>query len=192
MGAPSFSGRGGGGGGHNRARWRHLTAANTLSAFGRLNQQGEGEGCVRFEPVGGAHVCTLFLQGGGGGAPFSPKMGRPCPPPPPPGDTHVYLCSTSQLYVHCLSYTHISNEWGKSPGDINMVHVPCVVCIYRKPPPQSSGSPLHIPTHTTGHKGYLRCPPPPSLPRAYNLVFIRHCLAPSPGPPHHCIYCAAI
>ena len=42
MGAPSFSGRGGGG--QDRARGRHLTAANTLSAFGKFNQWGGGGG----------------------------------------------------------------------------------------------------------------------------------------------------
>ena len=80
MGAPSFSGRGGGGGGGGggqyRARERHLTAANTLSAFGRFNQWVVG--AVRFQPiqpVGGAHVCKLLLQGG---ALFSP-----------PGDAHA-------------------------------------------------------------------------------------------------------
>ena len=44
MGVPSFSGRGGGGGGggggQDRARGRHLTAAYTLSTFGRFNQWG--------------------------------------------------------------------------------------------------------------------------------------------------------
>ena len=45
MGVPSFSGRGGGGG-QDRARGRHLTAANTytLSAFGRFNKFGGGGG----------------------------------------------------------------------------------------------------------------------------------------------------
>ena len=50
-----------------------------LSAFGLFNQQGPlladstswgGGGAVRFQPiqpVGGAHVCKLLLQGGGGG-----------------------------------------------------------------------------------------------------------------------------
>ena len=48
MGTPSFSGRGGGGGGggQDRARGRHLTAANTLSAYGRFNQWGGGGGGV--------------------------------------------------------------------------------------------------------------------------------------------------
>ena len=116
-------------------------------------------------------------------------MGGPCPPPP--GDTHVYLCSTSQLYVHCLSviHTHISNEWGKSPGDINMV--PCVVCIYRKPPPQSPGSPLHIPTHTTGHKGYFRCPPPLPPPSRYSPITLPSPL-PRPTPPLHILCCYMI
>ena len=36
-----------------------------LSAFGRFNQWGEG--AVRIQSVGGAHVCKLLLQGGGGG-----------------------------------------------------------------------------------------------------------------------------
>ena len=57
MGVPNFSGRGGGGGGGGR---RHLTAANTLSAFGRFNQWG-GEG--------GSGCCPLsgrFNQCGGG------------------------------------------------------------------------------------------------------------------------------
>ena len=48
MGVPSFSGRGegGGGGGQDRARGRHLTAAYTLSAFGRFNQWGGGGGLM--------------------------------------------------------------------------------------------------------------------------------------------------
>ena len=55
MGAPSFSGRGGGGGGGARI-WqggRHLTAVNTLSAFGRFNERGGGGGGggVRFRPI---------------------------------------------------------------------------------------------------------------------------------------------
>ena len=33
-----------GGGGQDRARGRHLTAVNTLSAFGRFNQWGGGGG----------------------------------------------------------------------------------------------------------------------------------------------------
>ena len=49
-------------------------------------------GAVRFQPiqpVGGAYVCKLLLQGKGG--PFSPEGGEggggggPWPPPPPPG-----------------------------------------------------------------------------------------------------------
>ena len=55
IGAPSFSGRGGGG--QDRARGRHLTNANTLSAFWPA---WGGGGAVRFcsiQSVGGAHVC---------------------------------------------------------------------------------------------------------------------------------------
>ena len=48
IGGPSFSGRrqggGGGGGGQDRARGRHLTAANALPAFGRFDQFGGGGG----------------------------------------------------------------------------------------------------------------------------------------------------
>ena len=44
MGAPSFSG-GGGGGARIGQGGRHLTAANTLSAFGRFNQWGAVGGC---------------------------------------------------------------------------------------------------------------------------------------------------
>ena len=73
MGAPSFSGKGGGGGGR-----RHLTAANTLSTFGRFNQWAVG--AVRFQPiqpVGGAHVCKLSLRGGGGGGAMALPLGTP-------------------------------------------------------------------------------------------------------------------
>ena len=58
MGVTSFSGRGG----QDRARGRHLTAANTLSAFGRGCCPLSAEVAVRFrpiQPVGGG--------GGGGG-----------------------------------------------------------------------------------------------------------------------------
>ena len=57
MGAPSFSGRGGGGGGGARIGQGgcHLTAVNTLSAFGRFNKTsgggGGGGGAVRFRPI---------------------------------------------------------------------------------------------------------------------------------------------
>ena len=45
MGAPSFSGRGGGGG-------HHLTAVNKLSAFGPFNQRvGVGGSAVYFWPI---------------------------------------------------------------------------------------------------------------------------------------------
>ena len=58
-----------GGGGQDRARGRHLTAAYTLSAFGRFNQWGGGGGgAVHFrpiQPVGG---------GGGGGCPLSADL----------------------------------------------------------------------------------------------------------------------
>ena len=87
MGVPSFSGRGG----QDRARGRHLTAANTFSAFGRFNQWGGGGGwggAVRFwadstsgEGGGGVYYrfrpvqsirCPRFRQiqpvGGGGSA----------------------------------------------------------------------------------------------------------------------------
>ena len=74
------------------------TAANTLSAFGRFNQWAVG--AVRFQPiqpVGGAHVCKLLLQGGGGGGRHSvPKVGGGGGGggggghgPPPPGDAHA-------------------------------------------------------------------------------------------------------
>ena len=53
MGVPSFSGRGGGGG-QDRARGRHLTAAYTLSTFGRFNQWGGGGG------GGGGGVLSAF------------------------------------------------------------------------------------------------------------------------------------
>ena len=77
------------GGGQIRARGRHFTAANTLSAFGRFNQWGAhvsfrpircprfrrfgrfnqwAVGAVRFQPiqpVGGAHVCKLLITRGG-------------------------------------------------------------------------------------------------------------------------------
>ena len=84
MGIPSFSGKGA----LDRARGRHLTAANTLSAFGRFNQWGGGGGgavafgqfnqsgvrafgrfnqwAVEAQLRGGAHVCK---QGGGGHSP---------------------------------------------------------------------------------------------------------------------------
>ena len=77
---------------------------NTLSAFGRFNEQGGGGGCcplsadltsgrggaVRFRPIQSvrcppsrpiqsfnhwAEGAELLLQGGGGGAPFSPEGG---------------------------------------------------------------------------------------------------------------------
>ena len=39
-------------GGQDRARGHHLTAAKTLSAFGRFNQcGGGGGGFVRFRPI---------------------------------------------------------------------------------------------------------------------------------------------
>ena len=70
MGVPSFSG----GGGQDRARGRHLTAANTLSAFGRFNQGGGGGGgggAVRFRPIqpvwGGCPLLGRWGGGGGGG-----------------------------------------------------------------------------------------------------------------------------
>ena len=74
MGVPSFSGRGGG---QDRARGRHLTAAYMLSTFGRFNQGGGG--AVRFRPIqpvggggggGGGGCCPLSAgstSGGGGG-----------------------------------------------------------------------------------------------------------------------------
>ena len=46
MGAPSFSRKGGGGGGQDRPRGHHLTAVNTLSAFGRFYQRGGGGGVL--------------------------------------------------------------------------------------------------------------------------------------------------
>ena len=67
MGVPSFSGRGG----KDRARGRHLTAAYTLSTFGRFNQWGgggggEGGGAVRFRPIqpvgGGGGLMSAFGQ----------------------------------------------------------------------------------------------------------------------------------
>ena len=55
----------GGGGGQDRARGRHLTAAYTLSTFGRFNQWGGGGG------GGGGGVLSAFGRfnqwGGGGG-----------------------------------------------------------------------------------------------------------------------------
>ena len=54
-------GGGGGGGGQDRARGSHLTAAYTLSAFGRFNQW---EGTVRFRPI-------QPVGGGGGGCQLS-------------------------------------------------------------------------------------------------------------------------
>ena len=76
MGVPSFSGRGGQG----RARGCHLTAAYTLSAFGRFNQWGGGGGGggglsafgrTANSANGGAHVCKQggrhSVPGGGGG-----------------------------------------------------------------------------------------------------------------------------
>ena len=90
MGAPSFSGRGGG---QDRARGYHLTAANMLSTFGRFNQWG-WEGAVRFRPIQpvGVRMYVNFYYGDGGGGgggggwvPFSPEGGaNPLPPPPPP------------------------------------------------------------------------------------------------------------
>ena len=46
-----------GGGGKNRARGRHLTGTNMLSAFSGFNQRG-GEG-------GGSAVCFRLIQPGG-------------------------------------------------------------------------------------------------------------------------------
>ena len=80
MGVPSFSGRGRGVARIGQGG-RHLTGANTLSAFGRFNLWGEGGGAVRFRPirpVGGGGVLSLsadsttgadagFWGGGGGG-----------------------------------------------------------------------------------------------------------------------------
>ena len=93
--SPAFLEGGGGGGGQDRARGRHLTAAYTLSAFGRFNQWGWGGGgvlsalgqfnqwgvgsAVHFQPIqpvgggggGGRWVLSAFgrfNQWGGGGA----------------------------------------------------------------------------------------------------------------------------
>ena len=49
------------GGSQNRAKGRHFTAANTLSAFGRFNQGGGGGG------GGGCSLLGRFNQWGGGG-----------------------------------------------------------------------------------------------------------------------------
>ena len=63
MGAPRFFGRGGG-----QDRARDLTAANTLSAFGRFNQRG---GAVRFRPIQSVRSPRFrpipSVGGGGGG-----------------------------------------------------------------------------------------------------------------------------
>ena len=70
MGVPSFSGRGGGG--QDRARGRHFTAVNTLSAFGRFNQWGGGGGVLsafgQFNSGGCGVLSTFgrFNQLGGG------------------------------------------------------------------------------------------------------------------------------
>ena len=88
-----------GGGGQDRARGSHLTAANTLPTFRLIQPVGRG-GAVHFrpiqplgggggggggggvavrfqsiQPVGGAHVCSLLLQGGEGGRHSVPKGG---------------------------------------------------------------------------------------------------------------------
>ena len=69
MSGPSFSGGRGGGGGQDRARGHHLTAASMLSAFGRFSQWGGV--CFRpIQPVGRGAVRFQLIQpveGGGDG-----------------------------------------------------------------------------------------------------------------------------
>ena len=89
MGVPSFSGRGG----QDRARGRHLTAANTLSAFGRFNLWGGGGG--------GGGVLSAFGQfnqweGGGGGV--------------------LSLSASSINQVSALSADSTSGRWRLSYG----------------------------------------------------------------------------
>ena len=53
----------GGGGGQDRARGRHLTAMNMLSAFGGFNQQGGGGVAVRFWLIQPARGVVLSAFG---------------------------------------------------------------------------------------------------------------------------------
>ena len=76
-----------GGGGQDRAWGRHLTAANTLSAFSRFNQwEGEGGGAVSFwadSTTGGwGAVRIRSIQPVGGGAIQSRRapLGTPMDP----------------------------------------------------------------------------------------------------------------
>ena len=79
MGAPSFSGRGGGGGARIGQEGRHLTAVNMLSAFGRFNERGGGGGCCP--------VSADLMSGGGAGGGCCPlssnSISEGCPPSRP-------------------------------------------------------------------------------------------------------------
>ena len=98
--------------------------------------------------------------GGGGGAPFSHKMGGPCPPP---GDTHVYLCSTSQLYVHCLSYTHTSvMNRGNPLGILTWYLVWCAFTGSPLPSLQAHHCIYQLTLQAT--RDIYVAPPPPPLP----------------------------
>ena len=63
MGASSFSGRG--------RIYGHLTAANTLSAFGRFNQRGGGGGGGCCSPLSADSISGGGGGGGGGCCPLS-------------------------------------------------------------------------------------------------------------------------
>ena len=103
-----------GGGGQDRARGRHLTAANTLSAFGRFNQWGGGGG------GGGGGLVWCHEKFGPGG-----KSVRPGPAGPNMTPKFVRLIKNWSGHIN-TSYTwrlvlvYVKMNYSSGEGDAKM------------------------------------------------------------------------